>query len=189
MIIIGDTIVSDDLIDVKFCCNLAACKGACCVEGDAGAPLEEDEISELEDCIDIIKPYMTKEGKKAIEQSGVFDYDSDGEFVTPLLNDNECAFVYFEKGIAFCAIEKAWNEKKIKFQKPISCHLYPVRLGKLKEGIAVNYHKWEVCKPAIIKGKELGLPVYKFLKDSLTRKFGEGWYNQLKEVAKERERK
>jgi hypothetical protein len=186
MIIIDNTIISDHLLEVRFCCDLAACKGACCVEGDAGAPLEEDEISEIEDYIDDIKPYMTPEGKDVIEQNGVFDYDSDGELVTPLVNDNECAFVYFEKEIAFCAIEKAWNEKKIKFQKPISCHLYPVRLGKLNDMTAVNYHQWDVCKPAVIKGDRLGLPVYKFLKDPLTRKFGEEWYQKLEDIAREK---
>ena len=185
MIIIDDTIVSDDLVNAKFCCNLSACLGACCVEGDAGAPLEEEEISILEDAIDFVKPYMVEKGKQVVETNGVFDYDAEGNLVTPLVNDRECAFVYFEKNIAFCAIEKAWAEKKIDFQKPISCHLYPVRLNELNDMTAVNYHNWSVCKPALIKGKDLGLPVYKFLKDPLTRKFGKEWYQKLEDrVAK-----
>lgn len=183
MIIIDDTIVSDNLIKIRFCCDLAVCKGACCVEGDAGAPLEEEEISIIEDYIDEIKPYMVEKGVKVIEKSGVFDYDSEGSYVSPLVNDRECAFVYFENGISFCAIEKAWSEKKINFQKPISCHLYPVRLSKMHDAIAVNYHEWQVCRPAIIKGNGLVLPVYKFLKDPLTRKFGEEWYSKLEAQA------
>ncbi len=181
MIIIDDTIVSDDLINTKFCCDLTKCLGACCVEGDAGAPLEEEEISILEDAIDFVKPYMVEKGREVVEANGVFDYDAEGSLVTPLVNDRECAFVYFENNIAFCAIEKAWTEKKIKFQKPISCHLYPVRLNELSEMTAVNFHNWSVCKPALEKGNEIGLPVYKFLKDPLTRKFGKEWYQKLED--------
>ena len=184
MIIIEDTILSEDIFKVKFCCDLAACKGACCVEGDAGAPLEEEEISILEDCIDEVKPYMVEEGRSIIEKQGVFDYDGDGEFVTPLVNDKECTFVYWENGTSFCAIEKAWSEGKIKFQKPISCHLYPIRLSKLHDSVAVNYHQWEICKPALKKGGDLGLPLYKFLKDPLIRKFGKEWYGYMEEAAK-----
>ena len=182
VIIIDDTIISDELAEARFCCNLAACKGACCVLGDAGAPLDAEEISSLEDAIDFIKPYMEAGGKEVIEKNGVFDYDADGNFVTPLVNDRECAFVYFKNNIAFCAIEKAWLEKQIDFQKPISCHLYPVRLGKLHDMTAVNYHKWSVCKPAIKKGNELQLPAYIFLKEPLIRKFGEKWFQQLEEA-------
>lgn len=189
MIIIDDAIVSDNLIKVRFCCDLGACKGACCVAGDAGAPLEDEEISIIEDYIDEIKPYMVKKGVEVVEKNGIFDYDSDGAFVTPLVNDKECAFVYFEDEIAFCAIEKAWIEKKIDFQKPISCHLYPARLSKMHEATAVNYHQWQVCSPAIDKGEGLGLPVYKFLKDPLTRKFGEEWYAKLEKEAKKLNKK
>ena len=183
MILIDDTIISDDLIQVKFCCNLVACKGACCVEGDAGAPLEEEEISIIEDYIDFIKPYMVERGREVVEANGIFDYDADGNFVTPLVNDRECAFVYFKNNIAYCAIEKAWLEKKIDFQKPISCHLYPVRLSRINDLTAVNYHHWSICNPALKKGKEYGLPLYQFLKDPLIRKFGEEWFKKLeKEV-------
>ncbi|MCP4553361.1 MAG: DUF3109 family protein [Bacteroidetes bacterium] len=184
MKIIKDTLVSDDLLTVSFCCNLVACKGACCVDGDAGAPLEEEEISILEDYLDKVKPYMTEDGIKEVEKQGVFDYDEEGSYVTLLVNNNECAFVYFENGISFCAIEKAWSEKQFDFQKPISCHLYPVRLSQLKDIIAVNYHKWEVCNPALDKGNQLQIPVYKFLKIPLIRKFGEDWYQKLEAEVK-----
>jgi hypothetical protein len=183
MILIDDTIISDDLIEVKFCCDLAACKGACCVKGDAGAPLEEEEISIIEDYIDHIKPYMVEKGREVVEANGIFDYDADGNFVTPLVNDRECAFVYFKNNIAYCAIEKAWSEKKIDFQKPISCHLYPVRLNRINDLTAVNYHHWSICNPAIKKGRDIGLPLYKFLKDPLIRKFGEEWFQKLEKEA------
>jgi hypothetical protein len=172
MKLIENVMVSDDIQDTYFVCKLSACCGDCCVEGDAGAPLEEEEISILEDDIDEIKPYMTEEGRLVIELMGVFDYDADSSYVTPLVNDRECAFVYREDNINFCAIEKAWIEKKISFQKPISCHLYPVRLKKIGDSMAVNYDKWSICKPALMNGKELGIPLYKFLKEPLTRKFG-----------------
>lgn len=149
------------------------------MDGDAGAPLEEEEISILEDYLDEIKPYMSEKGLKVVEESGVFDYDEDGEFVTPLVNDRECAFVYFDKGVSYCAIEKAWSEKKINFQKPISCHLYPVRLSELKHHTAVNYDRWDICKAALKKGKQDNIPLYKFLKTPLIRKFGEKWYHEL----------
>ena len=189
MILIDDTIISDDLVQTKFCCNLIACKGACCIEGDAGAPLDDEEISILEDYIDLIKPYMVEEGVEVIEKNGVFDYDADGNFVTPLINDRECAFVYFKNNITYCAIEKAWLEKKIDFRKPISCHLYPVRLSEINNMTAVNYHEWSVCKPARKKGNELGLPLYKFLKDPLIRKFGETWFQKLDKEVKQKAKK
>lgn len=179
MLKIDEILVSDDLKENYFACNLKACKGDCCVEGDAGAPLEEEEISILEDYVDEVKPYMTVEGKKSIEKTGVFDYDAEGDYVTPLIKNRECAFVYKEQGIKFCAIEKAFLEGKIKFQKPVSCHLYPARLSKVGEFTAVNYHKWNICAPAIINGRKEGIPLYIYLKSSLTRKFGTAWYHKL----------
>ncbi|MBN2638339.1 MAG: DUF3109 family protein [Bacteroidales bacterium] len=180
MIIIDDTLVSENLRKVHFICDLGKCHGDCCVEGDAGAPLEEDEISILEDVVEEVKPYMTPEGLAVVEKNGVFDYDIDGSYVTPLVNDRECAFVYFENGISFCAIEKAWSEGKIDFKKPISCHLYPVRLQELaSDTTAVNYDQWDICKAALLKGKEEQVPVYQFLKEPLIRKFGEEWYKKL----------
>jgi hypothetical protein len=179
MIVIDNTIISEEIRDVRFCCHLQKCKGACCVEGDAGAPLEEKEISELEDYIDRIKPFMQKEGISVVEKSGVFDYDMHGEYVTPLIADKDCAFVYYENDIARCAIEIAYEEKKIGFRKPLSCHLYPIRLKKHAAFEAINYHKWYICQPACILGKETDLPLYKFLKDPLIRKYGKEWYKNL----------
>jgi len=179
MIIIDNTSVSDDLYLVRFCCNLARCQGACCVAGDAGAPLEEDEISILEDDLQQIKPFMTERGIEAVKEVGVFDYDIHARFVTPLVNDGECAFAIFEDGIAFCAIEKAYFEGKTKFRKPVSCHLYPVRITKYETFDAVNYEKWNICKPALKLGNKDGIPLYKFLKEALVRKYGLKWYQRL----------
>ncbi|MCD4696327.1 MAG: DUF3109 family protein [Bacteroidales bacterium] len=179
MIIIDDIIISDEFRDARFCCNLQKCLGVCCVEGDAGAPLEEEEISILEDHIENIFPFMRQEGIDVIKKGGVFDYDSSGEFVTPLINNRDCAFVYYENKIAACAIEKAWDEKKIDFQKPISCHLYPVRVSKNKNFEAVNYHKWHICEPARTNGKNMSILLYKFLEKPLIRKYGKTWYNKL----------
>ena len=180
MIAIDNTLNSDDLSKVCFVCDLAQCKGACCVEGDAGAPLEEYEISELEDALDYVKPFMRQEGLEAVEESGVFDYDAGGNYVTPLINGAECVFVVFtEDGTAACAIEKSWEAGKSKFRKPVSCHLYPVRISQYKDFDAVNYHQWHVCSHALELGKKLNVPLYVFLKDSLTRKYGEKWYKEL----------
>lgn len=180
MIAIEDTLVSEDLLDKKFVCDLGACKGECCVAGDSGAPLEEEELSILEEIFPLVKPYMNEEGINTIEEQGMYLVDYDGDFVTPLVDGHKhCAFTIFPNGIASCAIEKAYNEKKISFKKPISCHLYPVRINKYKEFTAVNYHTWDVCKPARQCGKKLDVKVYKFLKEPLIRKFGEKWYESL----------
>ena len=185
MIIIGDKLVSDELFEKKFVCDLSACKGACCVEGDSGAPLEEDELGILDDHYDAILPFMRKEGIKAIEEQGKYLIDTDGDYVTPLVNEKECAFVTFSKdGTAKCAIEAAWEEGAIPFRKPISCHLYPIRVSKLKTGEALNYHHWPVCKSACSLGKQLGVTVYRFLKEPLIRKYGEEFYDQLEEAGK-----
>ena len=179
MIIVDDILVSDEIREIYFACNLLACKGDCCILGDAGAPLEEEEIAIMEDDVDDVKPYMTERGLEVINRVGVFEYDSDGEYVTPLVDDIECAFVYFENGISYCAIEKAYIEGKIKFQKPISCHLYPIRLSKIGPSTAINYHNWHICSTALIDGEKSGVPLYKYLKIPLIRKFSEAWYNKL----------
>ena len=179
MIVIDHTIVSDDLYLVRFSCHLQRCLGSCCVGGDAGAPLEEEEISLLEDHLEDIEPFMTEGGIRTVREQGVFDYDAQGHFVTPLINDGECAFTNFDKGIAYCSIERAHERGVVSFKKPVSCHLYPVRVSKYNEFEAVNYHKWNICKPALKKGKKEGLPLYRFLKMALTRKFGEEWYRNL----------
>ena len=187
MLVIDDKTVSNDLIDVNFVCNLKKCKGACCVEGDAGAPLLEEEISLLEDSLDEVKTHMTEKGLEVVEKMGVFEYDMAGEFVTPLVNGRECAFANFTDGIAWCAIEKAFDEGKIEFRKPVSCHLYPIRITTYESFDAVNYHKWPICRDALVHGNRLGVPLYKFLKDPLIRRYGETWYRELvKQIDKEK---
>ena len=184
MIAIDNTLVSEDLLDKKFVCDLNACKGACCVKGDSGAPLDQQEANILDEIYDEIKPYLRPEGIKSIEEQGKYIVDVDGDLVTPLVKGKECAYVYFdEKNTALCAIEKAFKEGKINFQKPVSCHLYPVRISNYKNYDAVNYHTWDICKPACSCGSVLNVPVYKFVKAALIRKYGEDWYTKLELAA------
>lgn len=184
MIQIDKTIVSDDLLDKKFVCALDKCKGACCVAGDSGAPLDYSETAVLEDIYPILKPYLTDEGIQSVEKFGTWIIDSEGDFVTPLVNGTkQCAYSFFENGIAKCAIEKAHLDGKIDFKKPVSCHLYPVRITKYAAYDAVNYDKWDVCSPACKNGEHLGVPVYRFVKDALIRKYGLEWYKQLEGAA------
>ena len=182
MLVVENTVLSDEIFEECFVCNLSFCKGVCCVEGDAGAPLEEEEITIIEDIIDIVKPYMSRQGIKSIEKTGVFDYDSFGYLVTPLINNEECAYVYYDKGIAKCAIEKAYLDKKIEFQKPISCHLYPIRISKHAHYDALNYHRWSVCQNACNK-KNNKPSIFEFVKEALIRKYGEKWYHKVQKEA------
>ena len=186
---LGKTIVSEDIIEKDFVCNLSACKGACCIEGEAGAPVTVEETRILEDIYPAVKPFLRSEGIAAIEAQGTFIKTKDGELETPLVEGNECAYVTFtDKGIASCGIEDAYNAGKIDavargFKKPISCHLYPVRVKDFGLFAAVNYHKWPICNDACTLGKELKVPVYKFVKEALIRKFGKNWYAELEKVA------
>jgi hypothetical protein len=183
MIKVGEVLVSDDIRDKEFVCNLTKCKGACCVEGDFGAPLEESELAILEEIYPIVKPYLSPEGIKSIEKQGVHTIDDEGEFCTPIIDGRECVYASYDKNkILKCGIEEAYNDGKIGWKKPISCHLYPIRITKKKDFEAVNYNKWYICSPACALGKELQVPLYKFLKDPLIRKYGEQWYGQLVEV-------
>jgi hypothetical protein len=185
MIEIGKTLISDDVVEKQFVCDLNACKGACCVHGDSGAPLEDDETEILENDFEKIKPFLTDKGVDAIEEQGRWLIDSDGDKVTPLVGGNkECAYTVFENGFALCGIERAWKAGATDFRKPISCHLYPVRITKYKKFDAVNYEKWNICKPACACGEKLEVPVYRFVKDALVRKYGTEWYAQLEEAAK-----
>lgn len=182
----GDTLLSEFIFEKKFVCDLTKCKGACCIEGDAGAPLQEEELVVLEEIIEEVKPYMRQEGLKAIEKNGLFEVDQDGEYVTTLVDGRECAYVFFnEKGMATCAIEKAYEEGKIDFKKPISCHLYPIRVMKLHDLEALNYSHWDICNPACKLGEELQVKTYQFLKEPLIRKYGEEWYNHLEIIDQE----
>ncbi len=180
MIEIDGKIVSDDLFNECFVCDIAQCKGECCVDGNAGAPLELEEVDTLEEEYENYKPYMTTEGIEAVESQGFMVVDADGDYTTPLVNDAECAYSYNENGITLCAIEKAYREGKCSFKKPISCHLYPIRLVEFSNGtIGLNYHRWDVCKCACENGHKLGVPVYRSLKEPIIRRFGEEFYRQM----------
>lgn len=190
MIKIENTLISEYLLEKKFVCDLSACKGACCVEGDSGAPLEKKELKELEDVYEKVKPYMRKEGIKAVEEQGIHLVDGDGDHVTPLVDGKECAFVDFdEKGVAKCTIEKAYRDGKTNFKKPLSCELYPVRIQEYTEFDAVNYNKWSICDPACQLGEHMNVKVYRFLKDALIRKYGEKWFKQLELADELKEKK
>ncbi len=184
MIAIQNTLVSEDLLDRKFICDLKACKGACCVQGSAGAPLEENEIEILNQVYPYAKQYMTMEGIDKIEHEGVFVVDDEGDVVTPTVNGERCAFVFFQEGVARCAIEKAFEEGEIDFKKPISCHLFPARVQIFPEYEAVNYEERAICSPACECGKKMDVPVYRFLHEPLVRKFGEAWFKQLEAFEK-----
>jgi Protein of unknown function (DUF3109) len=184
MIAIDNTLVSEEILKKKFVCDLTSCKGHCCVEGESGAPLEKEELKQLEEIFPVIRDMLTPEGLESIEQQGLYLLDGDGDYVTPLVGgERECAYTIFEGGIAKCSIEKAFLENKVSFRKPVSCHLYPVRITKYEAYDAVNYEKWSVCSPACALGEQLKVPVYVFLKDSLIRKYGEDWYKQLQLAA------
>ena len=186
MIDIGNTLISDDVIEKQFVCNLAKCKGACCVEGDLGAPLEDEEKNTLDDIYPLIRKYLRPESIEAIDAQGTWVLDDFNEFSTPLINNKECAYVvYDEDGTLKCAIEQAHNDGVVDFKKPISCHLYPIRTSNLLDMVAVNYDKWEICSDACTLGAELKVPVYKFLKEPLIRKFGAEWYAKLEKIANE----
>ena len=180
MIEIDDKIVSADLLRECFACDISRCKGICCVEGDAGAPLELDEVDILEEEYDAYAKYMTEEGRREVEKQGFMVVDADGDYTTPLVNNAECAYAFTENGITFCAIERAYRNGECSFLKPISCHLYPIRVTQFSNGsYGLNYHRWAVCGSARECGNKLGLPVYKGLKEPIIRAFGEDFYRQL----------
>ena len=180
MIEIDDKLISDDLFSKQFVCDLQKCKGVCCVEGDAGAPLTKKEVENIEKNLDVIKPEMRKEGLKAIEDNGVFYLDDDGEKVTTLVNGKECAFVFFDdNNIAKCSIESAFLKNKLEFRKPISCHLYPIRVKKYNDFQAINIDNWHICKSACECGTKLNVPTFKFLKQAIVRMWGDEFYQDL----------
>ena len=183
---LGKTVVSEEILENHFVCDLNACKGACCIDGSAGAPLEDEETRILQDLFDDIVPFLRPEGVKAIQEQGSFIKGEDGDWETPLVDKKECAYVVFnEQGIAQCSIENAYRAGAISWQKPISCHLYPVRIREYTMLTAVNYHRWEICDPACSLGDTLKVPIYKFVKEALIRKFGSEWYEDLEKTAAE----
>ncbi len=183
MIEVGNTIISQDIFEKEFVCNLSACKGQCCIEGDAGAPLEEDEVDILNDLYPTLKPYLSNEGVEAIEKQGTTVIDIDGEKVTPLINNKECAYVIFDENrIAKCGIELAYEQGAIDFIKPISCHLYPIRIKKYHQFDALNYDRWSICHAACTLGEQLQVTILDFLETPLKRKYGDQWFAECKEV-------
>ena len=186
MIQIDDTIISIDCLKEKFCCDLEACQGACCIEGDAGAPVELDEVAEIENALPAVWPMLSASAQAVIDKQGVVYTDEEGDLVTSIVNGRDCVFTcYDEKGCCYCALEKAYREGKTSFYKPVSCHLYPIRLDKIGNCVALNYNRWNICKMAVLKGQQLNLPVYRFLKEPLIRRFGEVWYKELEAAVEE----
>lgn len=185
MLIVGNVLVSEELIDKCFCCDIAKCKGACCVDGDLGAPITPEEVTEIEDYYPDFQKYMTEEGVAVVENGGTFVFTGGDSFDTPLMaSNNACAFVCFEDGIAKCAIEKCFRNGEIPFRKPISCYLYPIRVSRVGEYEALNYDHWSICKTAVENGNRLKLPVYQFLQEPLIAKYGEEWYAELEEMVR-----
>ena len=183
MIEIDDKIISNELFEKKFVCDLQKCKGACCVEGDSGAPLNLEEVNSIRNNINIIKEEMSPAGLSAIENKDFYYVDEDGEEVTSLVNNKECVFVFRDQNnIAKCSIESAYRKNKINFNKPISCHLYPIRVRKYESFKAVNIHNWHICKPACDCGSQLNIPVFKFLKEAIVRSWSKEFYDQLEDI-------
>ena len=183
---IDNVLLTTEILTERFCCDLDACKGECCVEGDAGAPVTLDEVAAIEESLDVVWDDLNASAQTVIDKQGVAYTDQEGDLVTSIVGGKDCVFTCHENGCCFCALEKAYRAGKAEFCKPISCALYPIREVRLKNGlIGLNYHRWDVCKDAVKKGKELDLPVYKFLKEPLTRRFGAAWYEALEEAAEE----
>ena len=189
MILIQEVLVSSAIVKEQFVCHLERCKGACCVGGDYGAPIDDDEIPVLEAQFENITPYMEPSGIAAIEQHGVFQLFSSSKYKgVTLREDTACAFVRIDhRGIAHCTIEEAWKDGATDFRKPISCHLYPVRIRKSEEqGFeALNYDRWDLCSPACTYGKELKMPLYQFVREALVRKYGQEFFDELDAVARD----
>ena len=183
---VGDVLVSPDIITETFYCDLDACKGACCVEGEAGAPVDLDEIAAIEDSLDTVWPQMSAGAQAVVDRQGVAYGDPEGDLVTSIVDGRDCVFTCHEGGCCLCLLEKAYRAGLTEFCKPVSCALYPIREKRLGNGlVGLNYHKWSVCAPARSKGAELGLRVYEFLKEPLVRRFGQAWYDELAAVAAE----
>lgn len=185
MIKVGDCLISEDVIDKSFACNVQACKGVCCIEGDAGAPIEPDEIDTIQQNIGYIKKEMDDDGLKTLSSKGFSENDPfDQMLVTTCKPNKECVFVVRKDGILNCAVELANQKNNFNFQKPISCHLYPIRVDKYNEFYALNYHRWSICADACIKGVTDNTKVYQFAQKALERKFGKEWYESLENCIK-----
>ncbi len=183
---VKNVLVSPDILTENFCCDLDVCKGACCIEGDAGAPVTLNEIAEIEVSLDYVWDELSASAQAVIDKQGVAYTDSDGDFVTNIVNGKDCVFTCYENGMCICTLERAQRAGKSKFFKPISCALYPIREKRFANTlIGINYHRWDICKCAVQKGNELNLPIYKFLKAPLIRRFGKEWYEELRQAVVE----
>ena len=182
---IDKKVISLDILKEKFCCDVRICKGHCCVEGESGAPLDDDEVPLLERIYPLLKPYLRTEGIQAIEEQGTSVIDSDGDKVTPLIRGMECAYAVFKDDIAKCGIEIAYESGAVDFRKPVSCHLYPVRVSRYSNFEALNYHRWHLCECARNYGKELNIPIYKFVEEALIRKYGKDFTEKLSQIDRE----
>ena len=186
MLQIGDVVVSFDVLKEKFLCDLSACHGACCIEGDAGAPLELDEVAQIEEVLPLIWDELSPEAREIIDKQGVAYVDRESDLVTSIVNGKDCVFTCYDgRGCCYCAIERAFRAGKTKFMKPVSCHLYPIRVKDFGTFKGVNYNRWDVCKAAVLLGQKEDLPVYKFLREPLIRKFGAEWYAELETAVEE----
>lgn len=187
MLAIDQVLISDEIIDEAFVCDLESCHGGCCVDGDAGAPLAKEELRVLDEIYEKIKPYLSDEGIKEIKKQGKYVYNEEHGYVTPTIRGKACVYAVIENGIVKCGIEKAYNENKTSFKKPVSCHLYPIRIEEHEGYEAMNYEPREdLCRPACQLGRKLQIPVYHFLKEAIIRKYGESFYNVLQQFAKEK---
>jgi len=186
MFLIQNTLVSLDVLEKEFCCDLDKCRGCCCIEGDAGAPISDEEVKQIETILPILLPEMTKEAREVVERQGISYLDPSGERVTSIVNDKDCIFARTDhNGWCYCLIEKAYNAGKIGFKKPISCHLYPIRLTRVGDMTGVEYHRWDICHCARQLGKKLHTPLYQFLREPLVRRFGQAWFDELELTATE----
>lgn len=184
MIQIANTLLSDDIFEAQFICDLCKCKGQCCVDGESGAPLTREEHDQIQAILPEIWDDLSPKAQELISEQGISYTDTDGELVTSIVNGEECVFTYYdENGICKCAIDTAYREGRIAVQKPISCHLYPIRLTDYADYTAVNYHQWSICRPAVKLGRKEGVPLYRFLREPLIRRLGEEWYNEVCEAA------
>lgn len=183
MLSLGKAIISSAVFEEQFACDLKKCRGYCCLQGDSGAPLLDEEAGILEEIWPVIRHYMRPQGIKAVEEKGLSVIDDDGDLVTALIGKAECAYAGYSEGLYYCAIERAWEDEKISFRKPLSCHLFPLRVKRYREFDAVNYEEVKICRPAVRRGKTENIPVYRFLKDPLIRLYGKKWYDELLRAA------
>ena len=183
---VGGILISSDILTERFCCDYEKCRGVCCIEGDAGAPVTLDEVGGIEDALDTVWPDLSAQAQAVIDQQGVAYTDEEGDLVTSIVGGKDCVFTCYDGDNCLCALEKAFRGGKTKFCKPISCALYPIRAKTFADGtVALNYNRWKICADAVKKGQSLDMPVYQFLKEPLTRRFGAEWYDELCSVADE----